>query len=93
MSDIQIIISYTIKKVLIYFTNSFSYLTFAVGFEVFKYVGNFFKGNYKNVFVAQLVEQLTLNQWVQGSSPCKDTFFLYFCATLAQLVEQRIRNA
>ena len=25
------------------------------------------------VFVAQLVEQLTLNQWVQGSSPCQDT--------------------
>ncbi len=25
------------------------------------------------VFVAQLVEQLTLNQWVQGSSPCEDT--------------------
>ena len=28
-----------------------------------------------NVFVAQLVEQLTLNQWVQGSSPCEDTIF------------------
>ncbi len=26
-----------------------------------------------HVFVAQLVEQLTLNQWVQGSSPCEDT--------------------
>ena len=26
-----------------------------------------------SVFVAQLVEQLTLNQWVQGSSPCEDT--------------------
>lgn len=26
-----------------------------------------------DVFVAQLVEQLTLNQWVQGSSPCEDT--------------------
>ena len=25
------------------------------------------------VFVAQLVEQLTLNQWVQGSNPCEDT--------------------
>ena len=43
----------------------------------------------ENVFVAQLVEQLTLNQWVQGSSPCKDTFFI---AILAQLVEQLIRN-
>ena len=27
----------------------------------------------KNVLVAQLVEQLTLNQWVQGSNPCQDT--------------------
>ena len=27
----------------------------------------------ESVFVAQLVEQLTLNQWVQGSSPCEDT--------------------
>ena len=23
--------------------------------------------------LAQLVEQLTLNQWVQGSNPCQDT--------------------
>ncbi len=30
---------------------------------------------FSNVFVAQLVEQLTLNQWVQGSSPCEDTIF------------------
>ena len=35
--------------------------------------------------LAQLVEQLTLNQWVQGSSPWEDTkdiragvFFLYY---------------
>ena len=27
----------------------------------------------KHVFLAQLVEQLTLNQWVQGSSPWEDT--------------------
>ena len=27
-----------------------------------------------NVLVAQLVEQLTLNQWVQGSNPCQDTY-------------------
>ena len=27
----------------------------------------------KHVFVAQLVEQMTLNHWVQGSSPCEDT--------------------
>ena len=26
-----------------------------------------------HVFLAQLVEQLTLNQWVQGSSPWEDT--------------------
>ena len=76
--------------------------------------------------VAQLVEQLTLNQWVQGSNPCQDTtlrgvaqlasaprsgrggrkfesshpdkspnnrMHLDMLATLAQLVEQRIRNA
>ena len=88
----------------------------------------------KDVLVAQLVEQLTLNQWVQGSSPCQDTTsrgvaqlasaprsgrggrtlelshpdklspekkrnafqtILHQCrnATLAKLVEQRIRNA
>ena len=35
--------------------------TFALAFE---------KGH---VFLAQLVEQLTLNQWVQGSSPWEDT--------------------
>ncbi len=27
----------------------------------------------EKVPVAQLVEQLTLNQWVQGSNPCGDT--------------------
>ena len=27
----------------------------------------------QEVFLAQLVEQLTLNQWVQGSSPWEDT--------------------
>ena len=79
--------------------------------------------------VAQLVEQLTLNQWVQGSNPCQDTKSRGVAqlasaprsgrggrkfesshpdirkdatkrrpqtiglATLAQLVEQRIRNA
>ena len=39
----------------------------------------------EHVFLAQLVEQLTLNQWVQGSSPWEDTktsvrvsFFMYF---------------
>lgn len=26
-----------------------------------------------NVFVAQLVEQMTLNHWVRGSSPREDT--------------------
>ena len=35
--------------------------TFALGFEI------------NQVFLAQLVEQLTLNQWVQGSSPWEDT--------------------
>ena len=35
--------------------------TFALGFET------------NQVFLAQLVEQLTLNQWVQGSSPWEDT--------------------
>ena len=40
-----------------------------------------------HVFLAQLVEQLTLNQWVQGSSPWEDTkgyskgypFFVLLC--------------
>ena len=27
----------------------------------------------EHVFLAQLVEQLTLNQWVEGSSPSGDT--------------------
>ena len=29
--------------------------------------------NFGSGCVAQLVEQLTLNQWVQGSSPCAST--------------------
>ena len=38
----------------------------------------------ERVFLAQLVEQLTLNQWVQGSSPWEDTKrhpigCLFFC--------------
>ena len=39
------------------------------------------------VFLAQLVEQLTLNQWVEGSSPSEDTkghrlmsFFVYIAS-------------
>ena len=41
----------------------------------------------KNDFVAQLVEQLTLNQWVEGSSPSEVTkkfqfsLELFFCDT------------
>ena len=35
--------------------------TFALAFEK------------EHVFLAQLVEQLTLNQWVEGSSPSEDT--------------------
>ena len=42
--------------------------------------------------VAQLVEHLTLNQGVQGSSPCGCTRQKRI-ADMAQLVEQRIRNA
>ena len=42
--------------------------------------------------VAQLVEHLTLNQGVQGSSPCGCTLIIGI-ADMAQLVEQRIRNA
>ena len=45
------------------------------------------------VFLAQLVEQLTLNQWVQGSSPWEDTkghpkgcLFLYSCGTRTLLL-------
>jgi hypothetical protein len=36
-----------------------------------------------------LVEQLTLNQWVWGSSPQGDTIFF---AEIAQLIEQLNRN-
>ena len=43
--------------------------------------------------VAQLVEHLTLNQGVQGSSPCGCTRETRGIADMAQLVEQRIRNA
>ena len=46
----------------------------------------------KHAPVAQLVEHLTLNQGVQGSSPCGCTKN-DFLADMAQLVEQRIRNA
>ena len=45
------------------------------------------------VFLAQLVEQLTLNQWVQGSSPWEDTkghpkgcLFLCSCGTRTLLL-------
>ena len=41
--------------------------------------------------LAQLVEQLTLNQLVRGSSPRSSRTF-YYQATLAQLVEQLICN-
>ena len=41
--------------------NSKKSSTFALAFEK------------EQVFLAQLVEQLTLNQWVQGSSPWEDT--------------------
>ena len=44
-----------------YLVNSKKSSTFALGFET------------NQVFLAQLVEQLTLNQWVQGSSPWEDT--------------------
>ena len=56
-----------------YLVNSKKSSTFALAFKK------------KQVFLAQLVEQLTLNQWVQGSSPWEDTkdirrvsFFLYY---------------
>ena len=59
-----------------YLVNSKKSSTFAPAFEK------------KRVFLAQLVEQLTLNQWVQGSSPWEDTkrhpfgcLFLYSCGT------------
>ena len=41
------------------------------------------------VFLAQLVEQLTLNQWVQGSSPWEDTKDIrgdvFFCVCMINL--------
>ena len=42
--------------------------TFAPDFEIKLWLTRKSK-----VFLAQLVEQLTLNQWVQGSSPWEDT--------------------
>ena len=46
----------------------------------------------ENAPVAQLVEHLTLNQGVQSSSLCGCTISKK-AADMAQLVEQRIRNA
>ena len=49
----------------------------------------------KDAPVAQLVEHLTLNQGVQGSSPCgctKSLFKLFFFAPVAQLVEHLTLN-
>ena len=50
--------------------------------------------------VAQLVEQLTLNQWVQGSSPCASTrnkrpfvWPLFLCWTKRTRTRERVRNA
>ena len=34
---------------------------------------NTLQSYFSNARIAQLVEQLTLNQWVQGSSPCAGT--------------------
>ena len=42
--------------------------------------------------LAQLVEQLTLNQWVQGSNPWECTTYFLHYALLAQLVEQLTLN-
>ena len=62
-----------------------------------KKVCTFAPAKQKDAPVAQLVEHLTLNQGVQGSSPCGCTLFLQSfymkVADMAQLVEQRIRNA
>ncbi len=45
----------------------------------------------KDALVAQLVEHLTLNQGVQGSTPCRRTT-KYFFALVAQLVEHLTLN-
>ena len=55
-----------------------------------KKVSTFAPAKQKDAPVAQLVEHLTLNQGVQGSSPCGCT--RQKVADMAQLVEQRIRN-
>ena len=60
-----------------YLVNSKKSSTFALGFET------------NQVFLAQLVEQLTLNQWVQGSSPWEDTKDIrrvsFFCIMFADI--------
>ena len=43
------------------------------GLEVYSRVGSSPIGSTKYAPLAQLVEQLTLNQWVQGSSPWRRT--------------------
>ena len=48
-----------------------------------------------NIFhglVAQLVEQLTLNQWVQGSSPCKSTKNQPFAAGFFLAVAAKVKT-
>ena len=37
--------------------------------------------------IAQLVEQLTLNQWVQGSNPCERTIFYARVVELADTLD------
>ncbi len=45
-----------------------------------------------NDLVAQLVEQMTLNHWVEGSSPSQVTRYKYKNDSVAQLVEQMTLN-
>ncbi len=46
----------------------------------------------KDALVAQLVEHLTLNQGVQGSTPCRRTKKYICFALVAQLVEHLTLN-
>ena len=67
------------QKNAFFFKNIWSYKKKAVPLQPISKVNQ--------VFLAQLVEQLTLNQWVQGSSPWEDTkgyqkwypFFVFLC--------------
>ena len=46
-----------------------------------------------SAFVAQSVEQVTLNHWVHGSSPCERTIFFAFKRSDLALPERALRRS